>query len=179
MGNALQDQLLKAGLVNKKQSQKADKAKRRKQRLAHKGQKADPDQARLDAERDRARQVERDRELNRRRQEEAARKALTAQIRQLVEMNRLPDWQGDVAYAFTDGTLVKRLHVTEVVRRQLGNGRLAIVRLQGQYEPIPSAVADRIATRDPECIIINQDPEPIPDDEDPYAEFKIPDDLMW
>ena len=178
MGNALQDQLLKAGLVDKKKADRVHKAKRKKQKMARKGQAVEVDEASLHARQQRARQIERDRELNRQRQQAAQQKALTAQIRQLVEMNRLPDWQGEIAYRFTDGTRIKQIHVNGQIQRQLGNGRLAIVRLDGRYEPVAAGVAEKIAARDPGCVIINPDPEDAADD-DPYADFKIPDDLMW
>jgi len=179
MGNALQDQLLKAGLVDKKKTDKVQKAKRKKQKMARKGQAAEVNEAVLNAQREKARQIERDRELNRQRQEAARQKALTAQIRQLIEMNRLQEWHGDIAYSFTDGTRIKRIHVSEKIQQQLSNGRLAIARLDDHYEPIASRVAEKIAARDPGCVIINDEPVPVSDDDDPYAEFKVPDDLMW
>lgn len=178
MGNALQDQLLKAGLVDKKKTAKVQKAKRKKQKMARKGQAAEVNEAALNAQRERARQIERDRELNHQRQEAVRQKALGAQIQQLIEMNRLQDWRGDIAYSFTDGSRIKRIHVAEAIQQQLSNGRLAIARLDDQYEPVPSGVAEKIAARNPESVIINDQPTPVSDD-DPYAEFKVPDDLMW
>jgi len=94
-------------------------------------------------------------------------------------MNRLQEWRGDIAYSFTDGSRIKRIHVGEKIQQQLSNGRLAIARLDDQYEPIASRVAEKIATRDPGCVIINDEPVPVSDDDDPYADFKVPDDLMW
>ncbi|HEB95788.1 MAG TPA: DUF2058 domain-containing protein [Sedimenticola thiotaurini] len=179
MGNSLQEQLLKAGLVDSGKSRKVQQEQRRKQRRARKGQATEPDRVRLEAERQRARQIERDRELNRQRQEAAARKALATQIRQLVESNRLDDWRGGIAYAFVDGKRVKQIHVSDAVRRQLADGRLAIVRLDDHYEPVAMAVAEKIAARDPERVIRHHEPESEPDGDDPYAEFKVPDDLMW
>jgi len=73
MGNALQDQLLKAGLVDKKKTDKVQKAKRKKQKMARKGQAAEVNEAALNAQREKARQTEHDRELNRQRQEAARR----------------------------------------------------------------------------------------------------------
>ena len=55
------------------------------------------------------------------------------------------------------------------------------VRGQG-YELVSKPVADRITHRDAECIIINEDSiktEQSQDEDDPYADYKIPDDLIW
>ncbi len=179
MGNALQDQLLKAGLVDKKKANKAHKAKRQQEKQARKGQSVEVDQAKVDARQEKAKNVERDRELNRQRQKDAEVKAVNAQIKQLIEMNRLDEWQGDLAYSFTDNNKVRRLHVEESIQRQLSRGLLAIAQLDGRYEPIPAVVAEKIAIRDPGRVIINSEPEPSDDEDDPYAEFKVPDDLMW
>ncbi|MBS5195373.1 MAG: DUF2058 family protein, partial [Morganella morganii] len=49
-----------------------------------------------------------------------------------------------------------------------------------EYAIIPAVVADKITQRDAESIVLNnalaQDEA---DEDDPYADFKIPDDLMW
>ena len=102
MANSLHEQLLKAGLVDDKRVNKAKKAKQRKEKeQRHRKQKTEDEAARL-ARQARARDVQRDRELNLARQAEAQRKAVAAQIRQLVEMNQLPLEDGERAYHFSD-----------------------------------------------------------------------------
>ncbi len=76
--------------------------------------------------------------------------------------------------------------VDKPVQTQLINGRLAIARLMAEnsdephYAIIPASVADKIAQRDPDSIVLNsalsQDAQ---EEDDPYADFKVPDDLMW
>ncbi|NVP03123.1 DUF2058 family protein, partial [Photobacterium damselae subsp. damselae] len=47
-------------------------------------------------------------------------------------------------------------------------------------ELIPAVVADKIAQRDQESIVVNNTvDETVVDEDDPYADFVIPDDLMW
>lgn len=95
-------------------------------------------------------------------------------------MNRLDRKDGDIGYNFTDGTLVKKIYVDKTMQDQLVRGRLAIVRLADSYEVIPSVVADKIAQRDESSIVLNNVVEnDEPDEDDPYADFVIPDDLMW
>ena len=71
-------------------------------------------------------------------------------------------------------------------RAQLINGRLAIARLlvdnnsEGEYAIIPASVADKIAQRDASSIVLHSALSAEEQDEDdPYADFKVPDDLMW
>ena len=70
--------------------------------------------------------------------------------------------------------------------KQLINGRLAIARLvinasgDCEYAIIPAVVADKIAQRDADSIVLNSAlSQEEQDEDDPYADFKIPDDLMW
>ncbi len=109
---SLQDQLLKAGLIDDKQANEVKKSKQKQIRQKQKSKIETTDEARQAAQQAHAEKVERDRQLNRQRKAEAEQKAVSAQVRQLVEMNRQPLDQGDIAYSFTDGTLIKRISCT-------------------------------------------------------------------
>ncbi|HEX9803502.1 MAG TPA: DUF2058 domain-containing protein [Gammaproteobacteria bacterium] len=178
---SLQDQLLKAGLVDKKKAQKAQKVKHEQAKLKRKNKIETVDEARLAAQKAQAEKVERDRQLNLQRKQEAEQRAITAQIRQLIEMNRQEKGKGDITYNFTDGSKVTHIYVDERQQRQLGNGHLAIVRLDGHYEIVPSAVSEKIALRDESYLVYcnKGKAETVVDEDDPYAEFQVPDDLMW
>lgn len=181
MGNSLLDQLKKSGLVDKNKAQQAKKEqyKSRKQQTKGGPHGAAEEVKRL-AREAHAEKVERDRRLNQQRKEETERKAAAAQIRQLIEANRVPGRDGDIAYNFTDGSIIKKLHLSAKIHRHLTSGRLVIVRADQGYELVPAPVADKIKQRDPHAIIpvVGVTP-PEPDDDDPYADYKIPDDLMW
>jgi uncharacterized protein YaiL (DUF2058 family) len=74
--------------------------------------------------------------------------------------------------------------VTKRHQDHLVNGQLAIVKLDGKYELVPTAVAQKIRMRDPSTVIVCNDAVEgsLPDTEDtddPYANYKIPDDLNW
>ncbi len=175
---SLQDQLLKAGLIDQKKASKAKKAQHQQAKKKQKNKVEPVDEAKLAAEKALAEKVARDRELNAQRKAEAEQKALAAQVRQLIEMNRQPS-DGDIAYSFTDGPLVKKLYVSEVQQKQLSNGRLCIVKLDEGYELIPTSVAEKIQQRDETTQILSNQPTETPDEDDPYADFQVPDDLMW
>lgn len=178
---SLQDQLLKAGLVDEKKAKKAKQAKNKQEKLKRKNKIETVDEAKLAAEKAQAEKVERDRQLNLQRKQEAEQKAITAQIRQLIEMNRQEKSAGDVTYNFTDGNKVTHIYVDERQQKQLSNGHLAIVRFDGNYEIVPTTVSEKIAMRDESYLVYcNRGKEDtVVDEEDPYAEFQVPDDLMW
>lgn len=169
---SLADQLLKAGLVNDKKVKKAKKSKSNKKTRDLKKE------VKAAAEQTRAEQLERTKALNEQRDLEAKQKAVAAQIKQLIESNEVTDIKGEVAYNFTDQSVVKSVLVTERARKQLANGQLAVCVLGESYKVVPAGVADKIAQRDASYIVLNNEVEEV-DEDDPYKDFVIPDDLMW
>jgi uncharacterized protein YaiL (DUF2058 family) len=179
MANSFGDQFLKAGLVSKTRLNKANKSKNKRQKLKNKQKIEVVDEAAVAARQAAAEKVARDRELNRQQKEELERKAVHAQIRQLVEMNRLPRDDGEVGYNFQDGTAIRKIFVSEETHDKLARGLLAIVRFDDRYEVIPSVVAEKIMLRDDSCIVSNATTRLEAGEDDPYADYKVPDDLMW
>jgi uncharacterized protein YaiL (DUF2058 family) len=180
MGNSLQDQLLKAGLVDTEKAKKIgrDKRKQDKQRRHAKAKPVDENHQRVQQEM--AAKAERDRKLNLRRQEQAERSAVLAQVRQMVESNRQPKGGGEFAYNFVDGNKIKRLYVSEAVHKRISSGKLAIVRLGQQYELVSVEIAEKIRSRDEHSLVFYNDPkQDAGDPADPYADHPIPDDLIW
>lgn len=180
VGNSLQDQFLKMGLVDKGKANQVTKEKRKKAKQSRKGgvdgKAQDAERRRLQEEE--KKRTERDRQLNRERVAETERKALVAQVRQLIEMNQVSLEGGDEPYNFTDGSKLKRLYLPHKVHQQVTNGRLAIAKLDGGYAVVPVAVAEKINLRDGDAVLVlNAGSDDEVDDE--YAEFKVPDDLMW
>ncbi|MGF1642344.1 MAG: DUF2058 domain-containing protein [Thiotrichales bacterium] len=181
MKNALQDQLRKAGLIDDKKIKKAKAEQRQQEKQQRKGQTplAATESVAEAARRAADEKARRDRELNQQRQAEAARRALAAQVRQIIEAHRQPA-AGEIAYQFADGGAVKRLFVNAAQQQQLVRGLLAVARFDAGYALVPAETARKIRERDPESVVVlNEaatDTEPA---DDPYADYKIPDDLMW
>lgn len=184
MAKSLQEQLLEAGLVDKTRIKQANKA-RGKQARRNRGkggaQQAGPDdEARARAQAAEAEKRARDRELNREREERAARRALAAEIEQLVTANRSDRVPGENAYQFVDNGKIKRVYVTEDLHAGLAAGRHAVVRLRRGYAVVERAVAARIAERDAQAVVALHDADADGDGEDDYyAQFEVPDDLQW
>jgi len=180
MANSLQDQLLRAGVIDKQKAQQAKVDRRKKQKLKHKGATSATDNESKPVQAAQAEKLARDRELNRRKQEEVEQKAIAAQVRQLVELNRLSRGEGELPYNFVDGKNVRKIYVTESMLSQLGRGLLVIARFDDGYEVIPASVAVKINERDTSVVISNKQPESAETNaDDPYADYKVPDDLMW
>ena len=176
---SLQDQLLQSGLVDKKKAKQLKQAHRKEAKGRQKGQ-GHIDENKEQARRAQLEKVERDRQLNKEQQAEAEKKAIKAQIIQLITMNRIDREHGDVAYQFKDGTLIKKIYITQKIQKELINGRLAIAKLVNGYELLPASAAEKIAQRDAQVIVVlNQYAPTEVDEDDPYADYQIPDDLMW
>lgn len=176
---SLQEQLLKSGVIDKKKAKSVEKEKRKKNKKIPKGQKQ-INEAAEQAAINHKEKVEKDRELNRQLKEKADLKAISAQIKQLIKVNRVDRNHGDVAYQFTDKNTIKKIYVTAALVTQLSNGRLAIVKLEDRYELVPSPVAEKIAQRDESLVVQkNEVKKSSGSEDDPYADYQIPDDLMW
>ncbi|MCG9580160.1 DUF2058 domain-containing protein [Vibrio tubiashii] len=168
----LQEQMLKAGLVNEKKLKKAKKGSKKSRVQAREVKAA--------VEESKRQQQERDKALSEEQKEQRLSKEIKAQIKQLIEMNTIDQKDGEIKYNFTDGTLVKAIYVEQLIRDQLAKGILSIARTDETYVVIPSSVAKKIAMRDESVIIEQNAPaEDIPAEDDPYADFVVPDDLMW
>lgn len=179
MANSLKDQLLKAGLVDTRKISRVVKEKKKQEKQQRKHKIETVDEAKLNAQKALQEKVERDRQLNFERDEQARHKAIVAQIKQLIEVSRLSREGAEIAYNFTDGVKIKKILVTPSMLEQLSNGRLAVVVFDEQYSVVPKSVAEKIKLRDEKYVVVSNVLQQTDDADDPYAEYKIPDDLMW
>ena len=176
---SLQEQLLNAGVVDAKKAKTLQKEKRKKAKQQPKGK------AVLDDDKAQARQTlldkaQRDRAQNKRLQAELDKKSIHAQVIQLVSLNTIDRSRGETAYHFTDDKKVKKLYIDNTLQSQLSNGQLGIAKLNEEYVLIPRKIAEKILQRESSIIILLNDTEKtLIDTEDPYADYQIPDDLMW
>ena len=182
MSKSLQEQLLKAGLVSTEQVKKANAAKA-KNTKQHRHKKSKPeDQTLLEVEQKAVEKAKRDLALNRKREDEKHRREIEAQIKQLADQNAITEDEAGEAFHFEHKGVVKKVYVSDSVRLQLINGQLGIVISGRRYRVVPADVAKKIEIRDKSALVLLQlstgsrEPEVI---EPAYAEYKIPDDLIW
>lgn len=182
--SSLQEQLLKAGLVDDKKLARAEQEKNRRTSAARKkrGKKgAQPDPVRQPVQNKKA---QRDRELNQKRQQEAQRKERAAQAKQLIDINKQDRSKGEHPYSFVYRGKVKKIYVTEAQRDQLVAGQLGIatcVTNEGRkFELVPRAVAEKISERDETFRVdLGEPAKSDSGEDDPYADYQVPDDLIW
>ncbi|MFO1425521.1 MAG: DUF2058 family protein [Steroidobacteraceae bacterium] len=183
MSMSLRDQLLAAGLGSKQQAKKA----REEQHQRARGKQPAQSEAALAAQRAQAQKIAWDRELSLKAQAKAEAKAkakaLRAQIRECVEQAKLPRIEGDDLFSFVDEGRIRRVPVDAARRAQLVAGEVLIVRSSGAYEMLPatSPMLARIRELDPRVIMPaggTVSSETV-DENDPYKDYKVPDDLVW
>lgn len=182
MNNPFQEQLLKAGLVTKKQVQKVkqDKNRKRKQMQQHSKKEKIVDENRLKAQQAVAEKARRDRELNKNKEDQARQKAISIEINQLIENNCLDRNETcEIVYNFAHNKKVKRIYVNAEMKQQIVKGKLGIARIEGRYELVPKTIAEKIQQRNEKRVVIFSDDEEKVNENDPYADHQIPDDLMW
>ncbi len=178
----LQEQLLKAGLAKK--SRLAEVAREQHKSRNAKGPPEASD-IRLDAERARAGKIERDRALAAETKAKARVTELRAQARQIIVDRKVPR-SGESEYRFTADGAIRSLLVYEDLRRKLSSGVLVIARLGEGYELLPRVAADKVRERDPSLIVLDhgqaagtEPPTASSEDDAYYAQFQVPDDLVW
>ena len=182
MNNPFQEQLLKAGLVTKKQVQKVkqDKNRKRKQMQQHSKKEKVVDENRLKAQQAVEEKARRDRELNKKKEDQARQKAISIEINQLIENNCLDrDETCEIGYNFEHNKKVKHIYVNAEMKQQIVKGKLGIARIEGRYELVPKTIAEKIQQRNEKRVVIFSDDEEIVNENDPYADHQIPDDIMW
>jgi len=143
--NPLQEQLLKAGLVKKSQ---VSQAAREQVKARHGKAPVAPSESQREADRLRAEKAERDRALEAERKEKARAQELQAQVRQIIETNKVKR-DGDSEYRFNDGTVIRTLLVNPALRRQLASGALVIARFGDGFELLPHAANTSVRTTVP------------------------------
>ena len=185
MAKSLQDQLLGMGLSNKQKARKINSAKKKAVNKSRKDNQTLKNEATELADKAREQQRRKSQASNEQHNKEMEQKAITAQIRQIIEMNSIKKAKNDntQAYNFNDNQTIKTLYVSAQNHDLISRGRVAIAKLDQSYHLIPMEAAKKINERDNSSIVLLNDPlkqEQGQDaDDDPYADYQIPDDLMW
>ena len=177
MSMSLREQLLAAGLGTKKQAKEAERQRHRD--LKNKSARKAEHEKRMAEQR--AAKAARDQELNRKRQENLERKERWAQIKQLIEEHRIAKPESDEYFNFIDREKVRRFPVDAALRERIVRGEVVIVRCEGRYDVVPPEIAERIREREPRAVISLQakELETASEENDPYKDYIVPDDLIW
>ena len=178
--NPLQEQLLKAGLAKKS---KVAEAARAQEKARHGKGPAESADIQREAERVRLEKIERDRALAAEQKARARAGELLAQARQIIQDKKLPR-TGESEYRFNADGAIRTLLIDADQRKQLASGAIVVARLGERYELLPRRAGDQVRERAPDLIVLDHGQPgdaPATSDEDDayYAQFKVPDDLVW
>lgn len=181
MANALQEQLLKAGLTSK-QKVRDTKTKKRRDRKA----KVDDGSQELKQQilEQKKALSEKDKALNEKRFNEASEKGLVRGLITEFKTSAINIPQhAEIKFNYTLNNKIFSLYISDKIQQQLLKGQLGIVRYQDASYLVPHKLAERVNLLVPDwCGYLfsgdSCDDSKLEQD-DPYADYIIPDDLMW
>lgn len=179
---SLQDQLLKAGLSNEKNAKKIRKEKKKSNKAIRKGQLDQDTKLQDDIKAKKAEQVRLDNERNSAIQADIQRKSDLGKAKQMILQLHLTDIAGEVKFNYVLDSKVKELMVDQANYNALTRGQIGLCVLENKTYALPSiAVAKIKAVDDSFVLVLNENVQDDAADaeDDPYADFQIPDDLMW
>ncbi|WP_312309882.1 DUF2058 domain-containing protein, partial [Acinetobacter variabilis] len=163
--NALQAQLLKAGLVDNK------KAKKLSKQAVHEKRTGDGTEAEIKAkiEQDKQQKMAKDQAIELEKKAALQEKELKAAIMQMINQHKIRNTDGDAVYQFIDDSKVKKVYLNQQIYNALVAGSLVIARENDSYAFLPKALADRINAKMQGFIIVNNSEknEETTDEEDP------------
>jgi hypothetical protein len=181
---SLQDQLLKAGLTTKQKTRQANSAKRKKNKQQRSGVEHSAsmqEQVKEDLLLSKADKQAKDIALNNVKKEELAHKEQQLRIKQILEHHQLTGVSGDSEYNYSFNNKVKKLAIDSQTHKALVNGRLALCGYNEQSYLVTRETAEKVAQLDGTLILVKNEKveNDTLDQDDPYADYQIPDDLMW
>jgi len=181
MGKTFQEQMLALGLVEKKKLNETKKQKHKKKKQQSGKKQVVVDENAVLAMKAQEKKKARARQLNQQREEKLQKREDAARIKQLVETHRLEKDQKGKPYRFNALGKIQRIFVAGEMADQLSNGNLGIVGLADKYEVVPRSVAEKIKAINAK-VFVNLNSKVAgtgSDPDDPYAEYQVPDDLVW
>jgi len=181
---SLQEQLLKAGLTTKQKSRQANSDQRKKNKQKRSGVKHGAslqEQVKEDLAKSQAEKLAKDTALNEAKNKELASKEQSLRIKQILEHHQLTGVNGESEYNYTFNNKVKKLSLNTMTHKALVNGRLALCGLNETTYLVTCETAEKIAELDNTIVLVQNDKIETEeaDEDDPYADYQIPDDLMW
>lgn len=181
---SLQDQLLKAGLSTKQKARQANSAQRKKNKQKRSGvaiEKTLQEQVKQDLEKVKKDKLAKDIALNEEKKQQLAEKENVLRIQQILQHHQIQNAKGESEYNYTFNNKIKKLLVNAVTHRALVNGRLAVCGLADTSYLVTAETAEKVASLDAKVILVQNDKveSEVIEADDPYADYQIPDDLIW
>jgi uncharacterized protein YaiL (DUF2058 family) len=181
---SLQDQLLKAGLTTKQKARQANSDQRKKNKQKRSGVEHGAtlqEQVKQDLVKSKEEKKAKDNAINDQKKQALADKEQLLRIKQILIHHQLKNVAGDNEYNYTFNNKIKKLPLDNPTYAALVNGRLSLCGLEETTYIVTRETADKLAALDASVILVQNEKvidEKI-DEDDPYADYQIPDDLMW
>lgn len=181
---SLQEQLLKAGLTTKQKTRQANADKRKINKQKRSGvqhEQSLQEQVKQDLAKAKAQKQQKDNELNEQKKQQLAEKEQALRIKQILIHHQIQNVDGENDYNYTFGSKIKKLSLNTQTHKALVNGQLSLCGIEDVTYIVTRETADKIAELDATIVLVQNDKvanEQV-DEDDPYAEYQIPDDLMW
>lgn len=178
MSDSLRDQLIAAGYKAPKEEKKnqGHKKNKKKSRPGKKGSRpqTSPEKKQQTRQKPPSKAASDEAEI-------AKRKKLKAEIKILIDENKLSDWKGEIAYRYLVDSRIRELYVKDEIQAGLAARELAITRLNGDTYLVPKETALSIQKINPQWSVFNLEEQSSTSVEEPeeYSEYKVPDDLKW
>lgn len=109
----------------------------------------------------------------------AERKRIKAEIKSIIEAEKIDNTAGESAHSYLIGKRIKQLFVTEPIQKQLVAGELVITRLNGSTFLVPAQTGERVQALNPDWVVIVPSTDNATEIDDEYADYQVPDDLKW
>lgn len=178
---SLQEQLMKSGLINKQKAKQAQTDKRRKAKQKKKKGSVEVSDVQIVINAQKEQQKSQDLDKNRATQADLDARSAHGKLIQMIAQHCEKNYQGEIDYHFTYDQKVKRIAINETIQKSLINGSLAICVLNDEFYLINKEASQTLSEIDASVLVSlheKVDMQAI-DEEDPYAEFAVPDDLVW
>lgn len=181
---SLQEQLLKAGLTTKQKTRQANADKRKKNKQKRSGVQHEAtlqEQVKQDLAKAKLEKQAKDDALNEQKKQQLADKEQVLRIKQILTHHHIKNVAGDNEYNYTFDNKIKKLSLDAITHKALVNGRLSLCGLDEITYIVTRETAEKLAELNAKVVLVQNDKvedEQI-DEDDPYADYQIPDDLMW
>jgi len=181
---SLQDQLLKAGLTTKQKTRQANADKRKKNKQKRSGVQHGAslqEQVQEDLVTAKIDKQTKDNQLNELKKQQLAEKEKHLRIKQILTHHQLKNVSGDSEYNYTFDNKIKKLSLDSITHKALVNGRLALCGLDSITYIVTSETAMKLVELNDKIILVQNDKviDEVVNEDDPYADYQIPDDLVW
>ncbi|MCK5819406.1 MAG: DUF2058 domain-containing protein [Psychromonas sp.] len=178
---SLQNQLMKLGLINAQKAKQAQTEKRRKAKQKKKKGTVEVSDVQVSINQQKEQQQQQDLLQNKATQGDLEARSEHGKLIQMIAQHCEKDYQGEIDYHFTYESKIKLIAINDNTQKKLMNGQLSICVLNDAFYLINKEASKQLIKIDESVLVALHDKVDLSkvEEDDPYAEFSVPDDLIW